>query len=1172
MAQPLYWPGKRYFYAIGNTSAVSLARDVAPDKDISLLLLGCGDPRNVLFTLFSEHDAATRKLDFTCVDFEPAVLGLFLVNLAGHRILKKKFPARNVLLLSMIIDKQDPASIFDIFFHLYLETGPLSLLTSQCRALLDASTTLKCWKKSSYGSTLRMSSQHTLTELRRHWAQYARMHALPNAQLDLIVANFKAGVKEYQSGHEAGIMMHTSRSAGPLMMYAMQTLSDCFHDFWKYGTTFISADRRSAATLLNPTFVYTQAGIGCHVHYGTDPVIPFHLAPIFGNNNVAPSRSDIMNGIRAQFRDWCAAFRRYYERRQCTVRIFFADAILGTRALLAYKESGAVQTRIPVCQWRTETITLDEEEYKHAPLVFDVVDTSNLDDHIGLLNILVASIPFLPNSGDGVLYLESLLIQTYGDAPKDFTKRFHADLTVMSVLFRLCPVDFVTGYSTRGNIHEVLAYRAIYRMAADKHQYHQVTTWKMARSDPPVVDSRQLGTFLYDLYRMLFEEEDSQTFWQRHTVDFFSAVSRSSLLIYSRESFVILLKFIRDRLQIPREQWIAVLDRFFDIHGSNYGSMKMDTINYQDLCGLLHFHGVYTMDVYREPYRLGDSDAARVGPFSAWPKVPPLVRVFLTVPREKLRVLIEGPTGTPILQAGMRGSKMMNVFSSIHAAFGIVSASGTPANPKAYFEEDPEGFRGTKPLVVSFVMPSVLLTGYGPDYDPPRQISIILVFKSNTANTALYAKHFGHGLEIHSAHLFDKESVLVLPEQPLPSALSTSPRAPSAPGQIGTQSSISANFNEECDLLESFSAKIDVEDEQAKAAFQSSGAVAVQQISSGIIQLVLGGRAQEVSFPFPVAAGQHRLRLARKSLWIELIVPPRPPLTQGGGNVDPFPIAVHDLVPWSVHRLNLERLPVLNTKARKLDKWLNLHVSTALSEREMNARKNEEVDALMFVKDSIHSIFVQASGILPKGSSSQHVFALRDKAVPKNYDTVLFVDRLRFDLSAHTVVCDGFVLPLSSERVSKIRSDFQKLVPMMSNILLEPGELTSWKQLLPVLVERCRTWVHRDSCQYATEGRVPLTTKLGGIPLCSCGEGQDVQRMNDVPLWKPMAKYCTRIALSPLFGVSYLENIGRKDKSCCVCRAKAQFRCHKCKKDRYCGKACQKKDEARHKLRNHGLL
>jgi hypothetical protein len=269
--------------------------------------------------------------------------------------------------------------------------------------------------------------------------------------------------------------------------------------------------------------------------------------------------------------------------------------------------------------------------------------------------------------------------------------------------------------------------------------------------------------------------------------------------------------------------------------------------------------------------------------------------------------------------------------------------------------------------------------------------------------------------------------------------------------------------------------------------------------------------------------------------------------------VDLFPIAVHDLVPWSVHRLNLERLPVLNPKTLKLDKWLNPHVAGAFSEREMKARKNKEVDALMFVKDSIYSIFIQASGTQSKGSSPQSVFALQDQAT-NSCDTVLFVDQLRFDLSAHTVVCDGFVLPLSFERVSKIHQGFSKLVPEMNSVPLEPGELASWKQLLPVLVERCRTWTHRDSCQYAAEGRVPLTTKLGGIPLCSCGEGQDVQRMNDVPLWKPMAKYCTRIALSPLFGVSYLENIGRKDKSCCVCRGKARFICPKCKKDRYCGK------------------
>lgn len=38
------------FYAVGNTPAVSLTRDIPQGKDASVLLLGCGDVRNILYT------------------------------------------------------------------------------------------------------------------------------------------------------------------------------------------------------------------------------------------------------------------------------------------------------------------------------------------------------------------------------------------------------------------------------------------------------------------------------------------------------------------------------------------------------------------------------------------------------------------------------------------------------------------------------------------------------------------------------------------------------------------------------------------------------------------------------------------------------------------------------------------------------------------------------------------------------------------------------------------------------------------------------------------------------------------------------------------------------------------------------------------------------------------
>jgi len=44
----------RFFYAIGNSPAVSLTDHLPRGQKADLLLLGCGDVRNILFTVFSE--------------------------------------------------------------------------------------------------------------------------------------------------------------------------------------------------------------------------------------------------------------------------------------------------------------------------------------------------------------------------------------------------------------------------------------------------------------------------------------------------------------------------------------------------------------------------------------------------------------------------------------------------------------------------------------------------------------------------------------------------------------------------------------------------------------------------------------------------------------------------------------------------------------------------------------------------------------------------------------------------------------------------------------------------------------------------------------------------------------------------------------------------------------
>ncbi|KAK7043352.1 MYND-type domain-containing protein [Favolaschia claudopus] len=1153
MAQPLYWPGQYYFYPIGNTAAVSLARDVPPDKDITLLLMGCGDPRNVLFTLFSEHENARHKLDFTCIDFEPAVL------------------ARNILLLSMVIDNRPPDLIFNIFFHMFLEPGSLALLVTQCQALIQSSTTLATWQTSSYGSSLRMSTEYTLDKIRWHWEQYSRMHQLPRVELLSIQERFRAGVAECQKKNQTSndvvsITIHPSRSAGPLMMKAIPTLASLFRAYWQHGTTFTSVPRRSSATLLNPTFVYTQSGIGCNVHYGTDPVIPFHLAPIFGNRK--PSSEDIMMGIRLQFQEWCGAFYKYHIHGQCTIRVFCADAVFATRALqkLASKAKG----NVPIKQWQTGTITLDKTEYQAAPLTFDVVDTSNLDDDLGLLNVVTIALPLLKSSANSVLYTESLLAHSNsdGETPKDFVHRFHADLAVMSIVFGICPVDFATGYSTRGNVHELITYKALHQQG----QYHQLTVWKHLVCGSLTIRPQQLGTFLYDLYHAYFENEEAEVFWNKNRVNPMQGVGQSSLSHHNRETFALFLCLVRNRLQISEHEWIATMDRFFSIHKAQNSedpakpSLKMENLKFQDFCALLHLHGVYKMDMLQ-------GDVPKIGPFQSWAQVSPVVRVFLIVPRKQLNVLIQRQAATPTLEAGVRGIRMNNLFSSVHAAFGTITMTGSQTDPKVVFTGDLKGMSGSMPLVVSFTMPAWLLTG-DPGTELPKDIHITLACKSNAQNIMLYGQDLRDRLELFSARLLDHEHVIVLPEQSDTSGHSMfSNLVFPVTGSLGSQSPISVLFDEECALVESFSVKINVENEHPRLTLQHNGSPSIKQRSLTSIEVTLGNVSQTIAFPFPIIGSKCRLRVARKSFWLELIVPlcDSQSLILQEFTVDPFPIVIPEIMPWSVHRVNLQSLPTVDLANKELYDWLNPHIGGAFSRRESKARQKKENDPLMFVKDTIHSIVVRASGIQPKGASPHNIFGLRDKAT-KTCDTLLLVDRLCFDLSSHTIVCDGYVLPLSSPRMDEMGQNFHRLVPDIKDLYLEPGEITAWKNLLPVLVERCRTWQHLDSCQYAQTGQVPLTTEYDIIPLCVCGEGKNAKEISKQALWKPLAKYCTKIALGPLFGVSYVEDILKTDRRCYVCRKKASMTCLECKKDRYCGKACQKADWKRHKVAHHDIL
>ena len=60
------------FYPVGNTPAVVLTQGLPNEESARILLLGCGDARNVLATAYYDNH---HTLDITSCDIEPAIIG-----------------------------------------------------------------------------------------------------------------------------------------------------------------------------------------------------------------------------------------------------------------------------------------------------------------------------------------------------------------------------------------------------------------------------------------------------------------------------------------------------------------------------------------------------------------------------------------------------------------------------------------------------------------------------------------------------------------------------------------------------------------------------------------------------------------------------------------------------------------------------------------------------------------------------------------------------------------------------------------------------------------------------------------------------------------------------------------------------------------------------------------
>ena len=1219
MYSPTYVQLKYWFYPIGNTPAVNLLRDIPAceaEETVRILSLACGDLRNVLFSLWCEQGHKTqRTVSFTCCDVEPAIL------------------ARNIVLFTIMTTGCRATELWELFYHFYVPAETLCILRTHAASLVEASKSTETWASSPYGKYIEFVDKSTLRELQCYWTRYASTEEFPQARIAIA-----------QRSKEIGSMSLTTgiRSAGPLWLNAIKAVGDSYRDFWKTGVVAGNSEdlsRLNGKGEVNPMFaVSSAASREFAVHYGVEPLLGFHLPEAFQDESRKGAASQqskpAVTIAKAQFKAWCENFGTYASNDRVRLSFFCGEALALSHdlqlAMTLDKPLGST-ARTYVKPWSACPLLLDGRvnvnQSRDSSLgPFNVIDTSNVGDHVGLINLLSATAPLLRRNASSVLYTESLLMASE-NISASLSTVLGSDIATFSLLIGLAPSGLLTGVTLDAVSNETALFKFIQEEINGQQQYRMRVSWKFPQfSDASVVsrlgadtgnnlqvkfEAAELAGYLFDVYKTMFAHEDTSKLLAK-----FARVKGGKYLVdlqrYTRAGMAALLRLVKATVLVDWEQTMQL----FNSHVTTDRSLLVGSNNLQELYVHLHTLGVWTVkslegspDLLRSGFGLSLRPRCGEQGILAVDNTPPTVQLILVVPREKLAVFTRktpDEIGTPALHLSVAQTsgkdQFVNCFHSFQAFFGKVIYDNSTTNASVT-EENENGWLGSADLVVTCAVPAFgLLTG------PKSGIRAALKINSNP-DSLMRFRHLGIQMAVFETGFNDKHRLFVCRDAPKLDTLRSSTiqkewiKTISSQNRSSIQALVRLNVGHRATHLQSH---MDFPKDCAESKALSTGAaVKVIERSPSTVTLSIGPSLnRQVVFPFPIQGSHSKTKIARKSSWIEVEVPIFTALD--GDRFDSWTQIVFESgrppLCWSIPRVNLELQPVATFPKRVDSSWLFVFMGTTLSDAERPLSTLDQAmtsNAKFDLKQSLNTLFQSFAGYNEKCPGPKKTFQLALDST--GVHTLIFATAIRHDFDLGSLVMDAYVVPFTIPRVKEL---FQALNALQGteplSIRVSDDESTLWKRMLPALAERCRTWKHKSSCEYRNKG-APLSTEAGTSSLCSCGEGQisgrELAKLG-LKEWAPFARYAIRVAIAPIFPVPYVESsmsdILKKEsmapreqrsgdsapssiahgarvagfvEKCDYCGLEGDrlLVCGGCRKVRYCGKECQKGARMEHK-------
>ncbi|KAF2034802.1 hypothetical protein EK21DRAFT_55723 [Setomelanomma holmii] len=1237
-----------FFYPVGNTPAVCLTQSLPPELDADLLLLGCGDIRNILFTVYggaqqsedplvgsgcwdenADKHAGSRQLDFTCCDIEAEII------------------ARNILALTLIIDDAEGGRVpylWNIYYHVFIDVDTLSLIQAQAKKLLALAKSMNDWDQSSYASVIRFCDSITLKSVSKLWQLYATNQSqvgLYRKTQEMLKDQWKAA-KRYQVDMIPGAssVLNGLRSAAPLVEKGLSDVSARYHSYWKTGTCFEDKKLIQEATIANPLFACQRSGL--LLHYGTAPTTGFHLSSMYARLSAASplavpdskfagfqSMTKDLRAVLGQLSAWCSAFRSCATR--VIIRYVNSDAIALCHVLQHRQANHDRGTTFWFRHPHTfAALDLDSPNYAQngsAPTTFNVIDTSNLLDHLGTLNVLTACTPLLRRLPTSTLRTE-MLVPREATVAESVQNLLCGDLPTMALLLGLKPAHYWTNATATWNANSLL------RHLPDGDEVESalnrpILLWKPADTSSIQYEAAELARLLSRLYLEMYQDESWANRFGMLNVRNIGLMQKKiqSFDLYTRASFTAVLRYIQTSKVVDWPQFIHDL---VGGHILNDQTLGMGPHNFQSFLAHIDLLSLTNLGELFDGWRPQLQDLK--GPFQNWTAIPSVLCVTLVVPRKVIAMFedINKGNGTPICELQIQSSVSMKqaTFPDIQMGFGTVEPSGK-AFTKDYFvsvREDPMGWRGSMPMVVSAMVSTCALVEYG-----DAAGKVVFQLKNTPASSAKFFSRLGMFLQLHRSAVGQKD-VFVSRYRPNMLGHVSVGAASTSRTLIGMFEAFSSAFDwliiaikitirpvldDAARRFQSVRIRYDIWSEEPKRLLQSGGSVEFHAPDPFKLVMVIGSTYRKsVALPLPVNVHVGKVKIARKSLWIEFLAPVAKVEELCSRPDYVFPIHSDPEsrpILEQLHYIDSDALPELqNNTKNKHANWIMAHASilaTMSSPEEhqhakFSANKSLVMPGRLGVKESLHSIYAHVFGLA--GQAKSRAFCLLSASIELG---MVYVNSVRLDVSNQSVLLDGAFVPFhAGPSLKHIRQLLEKSSEPAVTVHMQEEEMRCWMHLQPAFAERCRQWQHKPSCGYTAHERISNSSESGQRFMCTCGMGSfPGDYLKDLKGFEELSVHAVRVAIPLIFAspispnalsiisqntaelkststapahtevqhdrnaTPHLDNLGAKKELCFMCGARSTregaklLKCGGCQIARYCSQECQVKDWKEHK-------